>query len=317
MDRPHWPQEIVVKPMEEIVQNPTNSTSNNNNNNNNNLSNKPSSSSSSSFERRVRPQKAAAVNCPRCDSTNTKFCYYNNYSLSQPRYFCKTCRRYWTEGGTLRNIPVGGGSRKNKRSSSSISSVSKKLPDLAIPSVSTSSNILSHLHHDHYGQDLNLGFPSTQNFKNFSEYIQQANSNTNATISTTCSGHQISALELLTGITARGTMNNSFMMTSTPIIDQDPNSSAAANYNSVVSMIPMMPEFKVPSSLGFSLNGGGNNNYGNNSLVESSTSSGRNLFPFEELKTTTDHDQQNRDNDDQNGDSNGFWNGMMGGGCSW
>nr|CAD1828138.1 unnamed protein product [Ananas comosus var. bracteatus] len=34
--------------------------------------------------------------------TNIKFCYFNNYSLSQPRYFCKTCRRYWTHGGTLR-----------------------------------------------------------------------------------------------------------------------------------------------------------------------------------------------------------------------
>ncbi|XP_060174408.1 dof zinc finger protein DOF2.1-like [Lycium barbarum] len=60
-----------------------------------------------------------AINCPRCDSANTKFCYYNNYSLSQPRYFCKSCRRYWTKGGTLRNVPVGGGCRKNKRSSSS------------------------------------------------------------------------------------------------------------------------------------------------------------------------------------------------------
>ncbi|KAE9607216.1 hypothetical protein Lal_00026195 [Lupinus albus] len=54
--------------------------------------------------------------CPRCDSMNTKFCYYNNYSLSQPRYFCKTCKRYWTQGGTLRNIPIGGSSRKGKRS---------------------------------------------------------------------------------------------------------------------------------------------------------------------------------------------------------
>ncbi|XP_020408786.1 dof zinc finger protein 2-like isoform X1 [Zea mays] len=73
-------------------------------------------------ERRARPQKEKALNCPRCNSTNTKFCYYNNYSLQQPRYFCKTCRRYWTEGGSLRNVPVGGGSRKNKRSSSAVSS---------------------------------------------------------------------------------------------------------------------------------------------------------------------------------------------------
>ncbi|GMH15830.1 hypothetical protein Nepgr_017671 [Nepenthes gracilis] len=53
--------------------------------------------------------------CPRCSSNNTKFCYYNNYNLSQPRYFCKGCRRYWTLGGTLRNVPVGGGCRKSKR----------------------------------------------------------------------------------------------------------------------------------------------------------------------------------------------------------
>ncbi|XP_075505216.1 uncharacterized protein LOC142542469 [Primulina tabacum] len=60
------------------------------------------------------------LKCPRCDSANTKFCYYNNYNLSQPRHFCKSCKRYWTKGGALRNIPVGGGSRKNtKRSSSS------------------------------------------------------------------------------------------------------------------------------------------------------------------------------------------------------
>ncbi|CAN4078912.1 unnamed protein product [Withania somnifera] len=62
--------------------------------------------------------------CRRCDSNNTKFCYYNNYSLTQPRYFCKTCRRYWTQGGTLRNVPVGGGCRKAKRTMKSCSSSS-------------------------------------------------------------------------------------------------------------------------------------------------------------------------------------------------
>ncbi|KAK4749364.1 hypothetical protein SAY87_026813 [Trapa incisa] len=61
------------------------------------------------------------LKCPRCESTNTKFCYFNNYSLSQPRHFCKMCRRYWTQGGALRNIPVGGGCRRNKRSKGSCS----------------------------------------------------------------------------------------------------------------------------------------------------------------------------------------------------
>ncbi|KAF7149051.1 hypothetical protein RHSIM_Rhsim03G0064100 [Rhododendron simsii] len=57
-------------------------------------------------------------NCPRCGSCNTKFCYYNNYSLKQPRYFCKGCRRYWTKGGSLRNVPVGGGCRRSRRGKS-------------------------------------------------------------------------------------------------------------------------------------------------------------------------------------------------------
>ncbi|GMH30105.1 hypothetical protein Nepgr_031948 [Nepenthes gracilis] len=62
------------------------------------------------------PMPEAALKCPRCESTNTKFCYFNNYSLSQPRHFCKACRRYWTRGGSLRTVPVGGGCRRNKRS---------------------------------------------------------------------------------------------------------------------------------------------------------------------------------------------------------
>lgn len=65
-----------------------------------------------------KPNVEMSPNCPRCGSSNTKFCYYNNYSLTQPRYFCKGCRRYWTKGGSLRNVPVGGGCRKNRRGKS-------------------------------------------------------------------------------------------------------------------------------------------------------------------------------------------------------
>ncbi|GFY86520.1 DNA binding with one finger 2.4 [Actinidia rufa] len=72
----------------------------------------PSPSSSSSAQENLR--------CPRCDSSNTKFCYYNNYNLTQPRHFCKTCRRYWTKGGALRNVPIGGGCRKNKTGSAAL-----------------------------------------------------------------------------------------------------------------------------------------------------------------------------------------------------
>ncbi|CAI9783812.1 unnamed protein product [Fraxinus pennsylvanica] len=75
-------------------------------------------------EQMARHQPPPPQRCPRCDSVNTKFCYFNNYSLSQPRYFCKACRRYWTQGGTMRNVPVGGGCRKNKRSKGPSSSSS-------------------------------------------------------------------------------------------------------------------------------------------------------------------------------------------------
>ncbi|XP_045826592.1 dof zinc finger protein DOF3.6-like [Trifolium pratense] len=61
------------------------------------------------------PPPEQQLKCPRCDSTNTKFCYFNNYSLTQPRHFCKACRRYWTRGGALRNVPVGGGCRRNNK----------------------------------------------------------------------------------------------------------------------------------------------------------------------------------------------------------
>ncbi|XP_066310322.1 uncharacterized protein [Miscanthus floridulus] len=78
-------------------------------------------------DRRYKQGGEAAPNCPRCDSPNTKFCYYNNYSLSQPRYFCKGCRRYWTKGGSLRNVPEGGGCRKNRRGKSSLRSAADSM----------------------------------------------------------------------------------------------------------------------------------------------------------------------------------------------
>lgn len=63
-------------------------------------------------EDRKRPDKIVA--CPRCKSTETKFCYFNNYNVNQPRHFCRGCQRYWTAGGALRNVPIGAGRRKNK-----------------------------------------------------------------------------------------------------------------------------------------------------------------------------------------------------------
>ncbi|XP_073148079.1 dof zinc finger protein DOF5.6 [Henckelia pumila] len=101
--------------------------------------------------RLIRPQHVdQALKCPRCESTHTKFCYYNNYSLSQPRYFCKTCRRYWTKGGTLRNIPVGGGCRKNKKLVSSKKPSNSNYSPAAVVTIPA-----DHIHQTNYSSGLN------------------------------------------------------------------------------------------------------------------------------------------------------------------
>ncbi|KAJ6946011.1 hypothetical protein NC651_000936 [Populus alba x Populus x berolinensis] len=281
MDTAQWPQEIVVKPIEEIVVN--------------------TCSKPPALERKVRPQKEQALNCPRCNSTNTKFCYYNNYSLTQPRYFCKTCRRYWTEGGSLRSIPVGGGSRKNKRSSASSSSSSKKLPDLVSPP--TLSQTSTENHKIHEGQDLNLAFPSTQGIRSFSELIQfpsinENNNKTQISSSTSASTNtsHLSALELLTGISSRGL--NSFPMP----VHQDPSTLYTSGFP--------LQDFKP--TLSFSLDGLGSGYGGLQGVQETN---GRLLFPFEDLKqqvSSTADIEQNK----EHGDSTGYWTGMLGGG-SW
>jgi hypothetical protein len=82
-----------------------------------------------------RPLLDDAPRCPRCDSIDTKFRYYNMF---QPRYLCKRCRRYWAQGRSLRNVAIGGGGRKNKRSLSQLagsSSISKDHLVLAFSSM--------------------------------------------------------------------------------------------------------------------------------------------------------------------------------------
>ncbi|XP_039042306.1 cyclic dof factor 1-like [Hibiscus syriacus] len=80
---------------------------------------KHSSPESSKNEEKTLKKPDKILPCPRCNSKETKFCYYNNYNVNQPRHFCKNCQRYWTAGGAMRNVPVGAGRRKTKSSSSS------------------------------------------------------------------------------------------------------------------------------------------------------------------------------------------------------
>jgi len=57
----------------------------------------------------VSLEPAAACACPRCDSEETKFCYFNNYNRAQPRYFCKVrfgrLTRGWGSGEDM--LPAG------------------------------------------------------------------------------------------------------------------------------------------------------------------------------------------------------------------
>ncbi|XP_065880557.1 dof zinc finger protein DOF5.6 [Euphorbia lathyris] len=127
------------------------------------------------IERRLRPPHDQALKCPRCDSTHTKFCYYNNYSLSQPRYFCKTCRRYWTKGGTLRNIPVGGGCRKNKKVAKKSNNDNINNPNASSNSSSSSPSLHLHPHHNHNHNptDLQLSFPAEVQLSHINTILNQ------------------------------------------------------------------------------------------------------------------------------------------------
>ncbi|EFJ21141.1 hypothetical protein SELMODRAFT_417529 [Selaginella moellendorffii] len=59
--------------------------------------------------------------CPRCQSYNTRFDYYNNEKSTgkrdQPRYACRSCKGKWTQGGKVRDVslsPTGGNKRTLK-----------------------------------------------------------------------------------------------------------------------------------------------------------------------------------------------------------
>ncbi|KAM1183962.1 hypothetical protein ACFX2I_002191 [Malus domestica] len=321
MDTAHWPQGIgVVNSMEDF------------------------SSTRPITERRARPQKDQALNCPRCNSTTTKFCYYNNYSLSQPRYFCKTCRRYWTEGGSLRNVPVGGGSRKNNKrsnnsdSSSPSTSSAKKVahdrdhhltPQSNFPSQSASQNP-NKIHFQ--GQDLNLAYPpadqehDNNNITELPFSIETIDNRTyhhqnpSSSATTTTSHHFSSAMELLksTGIASRG-LTSFVPMAAVEVPDH------SSNITMFSSGFPMH-EFK-PSGLSFSLDGFESAGFGGclQGVQETTnTSHARLLFPTaQDLKqqipsstaAAADFDQHNN-RGGEGGSGGGYWNGMLGGG-SW
>lgn len=110
-------------------------------------------------QQQQQQQQLEPLKCPRCDSTNTKFCYFNNYNKSQPRHFCKSCKRHWTKGGTLRNVPVGGG-RKNKRpKTSATATAAAATPTVtSSPATPTTSSITNR-------SNINMGIQTQQQRK--------------------------------------------------------------------------------------------------------------------------------------------------------
>ncbi|KAM7277950.1 hypothetical protein ACFE04_005084 [Oxalis oulophora] len=324
MDTAQWPQEIVVKPIE---------------------GNNTIAKQSTSLERKAittqRPhRKDQALNCPRCNSTNTKFCYYNNYSLTQPRYFCKTCKRYWTEGGSLRNIPVGGGSNKKHKNvmirSDPISSSSnlKKFPDPP-----STNNTFSHQYdiqnpntkictqqQQQQGQDRNLSFTS--------QLVQVHQGLVTSNDHQTSNKTQLLGLELLTGFSNATTglnLNSNFMAMDGPTISSVYNNATSAtgfNINNTSSTNNQImhghghsdDDLKPAATLSFSLDGFGGG-IGFSNLQESGNSGGRLLFPFDNLlhqQHVSSDQQNNKDHNNSNGDpsSSVYWSGMLGDG-SW
>ncbi|KAJ6863802.1 hypothetical protein NC652_040370 [Populus alba x Populus x berolinensis] len=139
MDTAQWPQEKVVKPIEEIVTN----------------------------------------TCPKasCFREEGQASERTSHLLSKV-LIRKTCKRYWTEGVSLRNIPDGG--------------VCHKLLHKTTKTLRC-----------HDGQDLNLAFPSTQislNLFNYRDIIKTTTRNPiSSSTSASTTPSQLSALELLTG----------------------------------------------------------------------------------------------------------------------
>lgn len=179
-------------------------------------------------QRRLRPPHDHSIKCPRCDSTHTKFCYYNNYSLTQPRYFCKTCRRYWTKGGTLRNIPVGGGCRKNKKVSSKKSSNNNTNETLAAATTTNIQEMPFPLHNHHHfmsggGASTNFGHHGNFILENQAPVIDFMESKYEALVGSTSTHSRNQDLFL-----GNGDNNIGMMMISG--IGHDDNNIVAQNY---------------------------------------------------------------------------------------
>ncbi|XP_028764003.1 dof zinc finger protein DOF3.7-like [Neltuma alba] len=219
----------------------------------------PSSSSHPSIPTNTSTTTAAATStnsenqnlrCPRCDSSNTKFCYYNNYNLTQPRHFCKTCRRYWTKGGALRNVPIGGGCRKNRNLGASNSVVKTSVAKMktAAPSELERSvlGVAGFIDHDLASNPILWGSPQNSHVLALLRASQNHNPNPNPSLPMS-----------INAVKEQGTLMVSHAVTE-PVVGNGLVNGRALNFDSV----GQFPTLGLCSSIWRSSNSNNNNQNG-------------------------------------------------------
>lgn len=187
--------------------------------------------------RQSQNQQSDPLPCPRCNSKNTKFCYYNNYNKSQPRHFCKACKRHWTKGGTLRNVPIGGG-RKNKRLKTASTSTST--------ATSTSSVATGSQSHQET-RNLSLTFGDQKNI--FGILSQGSSSNRVNNVNSNFLGNTISSLPLFQNQMPPFTFSSSgpFEIERTPFLNCDNAPGGLSYLDDAIAIMPPTTCFVSPT----------------------------------------------------------------------
>ncbi|GJX33515.1 DOF zinc finger protein DOF4.6-like protein isoform X1 [Tanacetum coccineum] len=231
----------------------------------------------------IRPQKPQAINCPR---------------------------RYWTNGGSLRNVPVGGGSRRNKRSSSSVSSSSSSAANISQnqhqmmmgpppPSLITQNPsktiIQGQGQSQAQGQDLNLGYTNPATSLQFGNLPYNLN---NTTLLKSGFGDPRQVM--------MSSLPNTMIM----------NSHAGLNF----SLDGLQNNGAYDHHLQGGASGGVTNHQSTMSTItttDGTNGSARILFPFQDLKAISTANSELDAARVQGESSTGYWsNGGLGGG-SW
>jgi len=95
--------------------------------------------------------------CPTCCSEETKFKYYNNKKVDQPRYQCLKCKIFFTHGGK-KALLRGGGTTTTTTTTTTITTEASGSPlnyltqPQITPEISNPSSEQTHQHHHHHHQ---------------------------------------------------------------------------------------------------------------------------------------------------------------------